>query len=500
MSEPEFFEYVCPYCQARQVFPMEARGKRGRCSACGTVFHLPWAVAETGGVAHAVPVEAGGRPPPEVILVEDEPAAPSRRSVSVVFVCVVAFLLGGGLGAAGLLIYLNRQFEAGMDQLAQPGPVDQQPRHAEPQQEKDLGHLVSSVACLGGRRPYGHAVLVEHQGQLYLATLKEQLRFQQEKIPATFFNAEGKALLTVEVTPVIASKDAAAEPVLLAFSEEPGKLRPLLQQLGIRPVPLAKNAHELSVGQQLYAICRVTDQNFAVSDYPRQVRATLSQAPPQIVGADRRSFSVRWMTSQTILPAAPLFNPDGELIGLYAQFVRLPEGAILETPTVIGADQIRQLLETPGELLDGQELRKSLNLLPLAEPGAAKLPLATRPGGFRTPPPELERLERKLKTYYRLLGPARLEIYVLDVFRPTQRVLLVFEVQRWPEPTCSIEICAMHFKPGESFKVIREFTFAEKRSVLLFDPPAPGVYGVRLRVPPDEQAKFLVHLHAAVGW
>ena len=499
MSEPQFFECVCPYCQARQLFPMEARGKRGRCSACGTVFHLPWAVAETGGVAHAVPVEAGGRPSPEVILVEDERATPSRRSISVVFVCVVAFLLGGGLGAAALLIYLNRQIDAGMDQLAQPVPVHQQPLHAEPQQEKNLSHLVSSVACLGGRRPYGHAVLVEHQGQLYLATLKEQLRFQQEKIPATFFNAEGKALLTEEVTPVIASKDAAAEPVLLAFSEEPGKLRPRLQQLGIRPVPLAKNVHALQVGQQLYAICRVTDQNFAVSDYPRQVRATLSQALHQTVGAIRSTFLVRWMTTQTILPAAPLFNPDGELIGLYAQFVRLPEGAILESPAFIGADQIRQLLETPAEQLDGQELRKSLNLLPLAEPGAVRFPLATRPGGFRTPPPELERLTRK-KIYYRPLGPGQFNTHVLDRFHPTQRVLLVFEVQRWPEPTCSIEICAMHFEPGEPLKVIREFTFAEKRAVLLFDPPAPGVYGVRIRVPPDEQAKFLVHLYAAVGW
>ncbi|GBD37564.1 hypothetical protein HRbin36_02699 [bacterium HR36] len=41
MSQLRFFEYACPYCQARQRFPELARGKRGRCSVCQAVFVLP---------------------------------------------------------------------------------------------------------------------------------------------------------------------------------------------------------------------------------------------------------------------------------------------------------------------------------------------------------------------------------------------------------------------------------------------------------------------------
>jgi hypothetical protein len=497
MSQPQFFEYVCPYCQVPQRFPVIARGKRGRCSACGTVFHLPETVVQIGGMAHAVPVEAGSRRPPEVILLGDEPAAPSRRSISVVFVCVVALLLGGGLGAAGLLIYLNRQFEAGMDQLAQPVPGGQQ---QQPKDEKDLSHLVPSVACLGGRRPYGHAVLVEHQGQLYLATLREQLRYQEEKIPATFFDASGKALLTEEVTPVIGCNAPFAEAVLLGFTGEPDKLRGRLQELGIRPVPLAKNVRDLRAGDRLYALGRTGGQDFAVSEHPRQTPARVCLLPSPAAGADLQIFSVDWLAAHTVLPAAPLFNPDGELVGLYAQFVRLPEGPIAENNPVIGADQIRQLLEAQEVQVRGKELLQRLNLVLPAPSGAEKSSPATRPGGFRTTPPELLRFTPELKMIHRPFALARFNTHVLGRVRASQRVLLVFEVEHWPEPTCQIEIFAQHFKPGEPLKVIREFTFAEKRAVLLFDPPAPGVYGVRLRVPPDEQAKFLVHLHAAVGW
>jgi|GEM_PF-2567251 len=474
MSQPQFFEYVCPYCQSRQRFPLLAQGKRGRCSVCRTIFVLPQEIATPTAPVAAGQGIAGPRPAP-VAVVEDESEPRPRRSLSVLFLCLAALLVGGGIAAVAVLAYLGGQFEAGMERLAQPVPpsgVPTPPAVA----EKDLSQLIPCVACLGGRRPYGHAVLVEHDGQLYLATLKEQLRFQQERILATFFDAGGKGLLTEEVIPAVAHNAPFAEVVLLGFTEPPDKVRSRLQEHGIRPVPLAKDVRQLRVGQRLYAIGRTASPDFVVSDHPVQEPARVCLLPNPVVGPDLQLFNVDWTTTNTVLPGAGMFNPNGELVGLYAQFVRLPNGVIAQNRPVVGADQIRQLLETPEVQERGEGLLDSLNIWRGTVPETGKLPVSTRPGDARAVPPEFDKMTLVAKRIYRPFAIRKFNTHPIDVLQPSQRLLLVLELEKWPEPACHVEIIANKSPLDNAEKVVQQYTLAERRAVFLFDPPAPGLY------------------------
>lgn len=427
---------------------------------------------------------------------ESEPR-PSR-SLSVLFLCLAALLVGGGTPAP-VLAYLGGQFEAGMERLAQPvqpGGVPTLPTIP----KKDLSQLIPCVACLGGRRPYGHAVLVEHDGQLYLATLKEQLRFQQERIPVTLLDADGKVLLIEEVVPAIAHSAPFAEVVLLAFTEPADKVRLRLQEHSIRPVLLAKEVRQLRAGQRLYAIGRTASPDFVVSDHPVRESALVCMLPNPIVGPDLQLFDVDWTTTNTVLPGAGMLNPEGEMVGLYAQFVRLPNSVIAQNRPVAGADQIRQLLETPEVQERGEGLLDSLKIWRSTVPETSKLPVSTRSGDAPAVPPEFDKMTLVAKRIYRSFAIRKFNTHPIDVLQPSQHLLLVLEPEEWPEPAYHVGIVTGKSPVDKAEKVVRQYTLAERRAVFLFDPPAPGLYVLRLQVPQDEKAGFLVHLHAAIGW
>ncbi|GBD37562.1 hypothetical protein HRbin36_02697 [bacterium HR36] len=146
----------------------------------------------------------------------------------------------------------------------------------------------------------------------------------------------------------------------------------------------------------------------------------------------------------------------------------------------------------------GDKLAAELSLQPLEV--SAKLPIAPEHPSAKQPPnpPEFRQLWLPRKTVYRPFAMRQYVTHDIDVLDARERMLIVLELTKWPDPQCRFDIYAKVHALAQEETVIRQYYITVLRAVLFFDPPAGGWYYARLHPPQDERAEFLVHMHMAL--